>query len=64
MIFHIYDDITKRVYYVRCSEKSLNNIGIREWEGRYRYSLYDDKRELTSVDGVKVLPFDSFTEIL
>ena len=66
MIFHIYDDITKRVNYVRCSEKSLNNIGIREWEGRYRYTLYDYdyKKETKSVDGIEVISLNRFKGIL
>jgi len=59
-IFHVYDEITKNEYYVNCSEKQLDRIGIREWEGRFRPSLYSDRRKLSSVKGVKVMSFNSF----
>ena len=63
MIYYVYDDITKNEYYVNCSKQQLNAIGIREQEGRYRYSLYDDKKKATSVHGQNVLPFNSFKEL-
>lgn len=63
MIYNVYDEITKNEYYVNCSEQQLNAIGIREWEGRYRYSLYDDKMKATSVHGQNVLPFNNFKEL-
>lgn len=62
-IYHVYDEITKNEYYVNCSEQQLNDIGILEWEGRYRYSLYDDNLKGTSVHGKKVLPFNSFKDL-
>lgn len=64
MIYYVYDEITRNEYYVNCSEQQLNDIGIREWEGRYRYSLYDDNLKVTSVHGKNVLPFNSFLKIV
>ena len=64
MIYHIYDQITKNEYYVNCSEKQLNSIGIREGEGRFLPSLYEDRRKLISVEGAKVLSFNSFQKIV
>ena len=65
MVYNIYDDITRNEYYVRCTEHQLNSIGIREWEGRFRYTLYDDcNKKYTSVNGKKVVPFCHFCEIV
>lgn len=64
MIYHIYDEITKREYYVNCTETQLNRIGIREWEGRYRHSLYDDKQKLASVNGKRVMSFAKFVSAI
>lgn len=64
MIYHVYDQITKNEYYVNCSEKQLNSIGIREREGRFLPSLYEDKQKLTSVESEKVLSFNSFQKIV
>lgn len=64
MIYHIYDEITKREYYVNCTEMQLNRIGIHEWEGRYRSSLYDDKRKLVSVNGRRVMSFAKFVSAI
>lgn len=65
MIYNIYDYLTKKEYYVRCSEKSLNNMGIYEWEGRYGYTLYDYdyKKETKSVHGTKVLSLNEFIHL-
>lgn len=64
MIYNIYDEITKKEYYVNCTERQLNDVGIREWEGRFRYSLYEDKRKLVSVNGRRVMSFVKFVSAI
>lgn len=41
-IYNIWDDVMMRDCYAKVSEQDLDDLGIYEWEGRFRYTPYGD----------------------